>query len=388
MPIPALIRRQLWLGVLLSVALAALPAAPSVAATWLPHSLNFPSGITQEKLYAVSCASLTSCTATGQDYNGIWGAHAETGAGAGWTPQAVTRNPAGGNKNGTLNGVSCVAPSVCLAAGGYGLASPPAPLGMTQVQNGGSWSTTTIFTTGNQLTYNASSCQGTTTTPIALAWCMFVGYVMIGGDDKPTAMSYPSYVDRGAVTATNATLLGVSCLSNRSCMAVGATNGSPLAEWYVDPSGGMFTKLTTPPVPAGGSDGALYGVSCISASWCLAVGKYKIGSSTLPYSVLWNGSAWTIYTMPLASGLTQGTAYGISCVSTTSCHAVGQGSPSTMPFADEWNGSSWTNQAAPLAPGAGGASLRGVSCVSATHCEAAGWSLFGGTPTGLIETFS
>src|ERR1700759_3473232 len=95
-------KRSLWLIALLSVAISAWSAAPSGAATWLPHSLNFPSGATQGQLYGLSCATLTSCTATGQDYNGTWGAHAETGAGSGWTPQAVTRNP--GNKNGTLNG--------------------------------------------------------------------------------------------------------------------------------------------------------------------------------------------------------------------------------------------------------------------------------------------
>jgi hypothetical protein len=384
-------KRSHLLGALLVIAFCAWSAAPSRAATWLPHSLNFPTGITQEKLYTVSCASITSCTATGQDYNGIWGAHGETGAGSGWTPQAVTRNPPGGNKNGTLNGVSCVAPSVCLAAGGYGLASPPAPLGMTQVQGGASWSTTTIGTTGSQLTYNAASCQPSTTTPISLAWCMFVGYVMISGDDKPAARSYPSYVDRGAVTAPNATLLGVSCLSNRSCLAVGSTGTSPLAEWYDDPNGGKYTKLSTPPTPINTTGGKLTGVSCVSTSWCLVVGSANgVAGDTVPYGVEYSNGSWgTPYPTGLPSGLTQGSLYGVSCTSTTKCEAVGEASPGTKPFAAEWGGLGWSSSiSVPLAPGAGGASLRGVSCISATHCEAAGWSLFGGTPTGLIETFS
>jgi hypothetical protein len=379
-------KRSLGLGALLTIAVCAWSAAPSVAATWLPHSLNFPSGVTQEKLYGVSCASLTNCTATGQDYNGTWGAHAETGAGSGWTPQAVTRNP--GNKNGTLNGVSCVNASVCLAAGGYGVAAPPAPLGMVQIQNGASWSSVSGFLVSGatQLTYNASSCQGSTTTPVSLAWCMFVGYTMIGGDDKPTAASYPSYVDRKAVTASNATLLGVSCLSNRSCLAVGATSGSPLAEWYDDPNGGKYTKLTTPPTPINTIGGKLTGVSCVSTSWCLVVGSATgVAGGTVAYGVEYSSGSWGT---PYPTG-TQGTLYGVSCTSTTHCEAVGETSSGTKPFAAEWGGLGWSSSnLVPLAPGASGASLRGVSCISATHCEAAGWSLFGGTPTGLIETFS
>lgn len=70
------------------------------------------------------------------------------------------------------------------------------------------------------------------------------------------------------------------------------------------------------------------------------------------------------------------------------CHSVGAGSGNTVPQADGWNGSVWAAEATPLAPGAGGAALTGVSCPAANRCEASGWSTFGGTPTGLIETYS
>jgi len=43
-----------------------------------------------------------------------------------------------------------------------------------------------------------------------------------------------------------------------------------------------------------------------------------------------------------------------------------------------------------LPPGASGGELRGITCdwMYPPLCHASGWSLFGGTPTGLIEVYS
>jgi hypothetical protein len=215
---------------------------------------------------------------------------------------------------------------------------------------------------------------------------MAVGYKMISGDDKPFAMGFSgsSWTDTNAVTAGNATLRGVSCPTTSYCVAVGSTGGSALAEVW---NGFGWTTTPAVAVPAGGSSYTLSSISCVSTTWCLAVGTYHSPSGDRAIASVWNGSTWTSKpNLPWGSG-TGAVAYGVSCLSTTLCHAVGQTS-ATLPLADAWNGTTWALETTPLAPGATNAVLRGVSCVSATRCEASGWSLFGGTPTGLIETYS
>lgn len=80
-----------------------------------------------------------------------------------------------------------------------------------------------------------------------------------------------------------------------------------------------------PPVNAG-----LSGVSCLSASFCMAVGGYTgtLGGSR-PLSEEWNGSRWRVLPSPASGGTSQ-----VSCTRVTFCMAVGTGP-------QIWNGLSW-----------------------------------------------
>ena len=352
---------------------------PSSTPSWVAHSLNFPSGVTQVELYGVGCSSTTACTAVGHDFNGTWGALAESGWGAGWAFQeGVTRNP--GPKNAALFGSSCPLTGWCMTVGSYGTsAGVPAP--MAQIQNGATWE---LFNFGvpsgaSRAEFNAVSC----TSP---SFCMAVGYKMVSGDDKPFAMIYngSAWNESNTVTASNATLKGVSCPTSTYCVAVGSTGGSALAEVW---SGGSWSTTPEVVLPTGGSSYQLKSISCVSLTWCLTVGTYVTSSGNRAIASRWDGSIWhSVANLTWAVG-TSPVAYGVSCISASQCFAVG--TSSGQPFADEYNGvNPWTSMPLSVPSGATGGELRGISCVSSIHCEASGWSYFGGTPTGLIETYS
>ena len=64
-------------------------------------------------------------------------------------------------------------------------------------------------------------------------------------------------------------------------------------------------------------------VSCVSVTFCLAVGHRTDGTADSDSLVLrWNGTTWTTLTTPTPSGALA-TLTGVSCATTTACVAVG-----------------------------------------------------------------
>jgi hypothetical protein len=168
-----------------------------------------------------------------------------------------------------------------------------------------------------------------------------------------------------------ALLRGVSCPSATSCMAVGSggSNGTgALAEQW---NGSTWAALATPK-PA---NALLWAVSCPSVKSCMAVGQGN-NSAADPVALTeqWNGSTWKI--VPNPADATAGTSLaGVSCTSATSCTAVGNksnGGEVEKPLAERWNGSTWAIQAAAVPANVEATWLNAVSCVSATSCTAVG----------------
>ena len=169
-------------------------------------------------------------------------------------------------------------------------------------------------------------------------------------------------------------LLAVSCVSPTFCMAVGSIEGRKrgvtLAELY---NGSDWTVLPTPNV-RGTTDNELLGVSCSSGTSCTAVGfrQNKQGAART-LAEQWNGLAWSIDSAPFVfhSGLA-----AVSCASPTACTAVGgSGSfPDSIgsALAERWNGTSWAIERIPKLRRHFAEALRGVSCVSARLCTAVG----------------
>jgi hypothetical protein len=180
-------------------------------------------------------------------------------------------------------------------------------------------------------------------------------------------------------------LRGVSCASASSCAAVGGRSatskgpGGTLAEKW----NGTKWSVVTSPDPAGSNGATLDGVACTSAKSCLAVGDYFTSSrSTLPTAEKWNGTKWSVLTVPAPSGTTDAFLDAASCVSSTDCWAVGGSMDNTL--AESWNGTKWSIVSSPSPNPAKPNYLTGLSCPSAKDCWAVGETFptnFGGSLT-------
>lgn len=169
-------------------------------------------------------------------------------------------------------------------------------------------------------------------------------------------------------------LFGVSCVSARDCVAVGER--SNFAAVLIERWDGARWSVENAPSAAGS---ALYGVACVSPRECFAVGRRNPSQNGAPSGALverWDGSQWRIQGAPSSS---DNSLLAISCVSTRDCVAVGartifRGAPSGA-LVERWNGTRWSRQ---QAPGPNGFMLFGVSCASALNCVVVGGPNNGG----------
>jgi hypothetical protein len=156
-------------------------------------------------------------------------------------------------------------------------------------------------------------------------------------------------------------LYGVSCVTASDCNAVGYTQTSSLAEHW---NGKTWAIVTSP------ARGALFSVSCSSRTNCFAVG---IGKGTLLEH--WNGKTWAIVASPNPAGLSLHYLEDVSCPSQTSCFAVGYSANPKYtvgtPIVERWNGKNWSLVTSPKSANPN-TLLFGVSCASPTNCDAVG----------------
>jgi hypothetical protein len=191
--------------------------------------------------------------------------------------------------------------------------------------------------------------------------------------------------------ATSGELFGVSCKSATACVAVGlylngAGAGIPLAETW----NGRTWAPRTLPTPAGGTGVILNGVSCASVSRCVAVGEYFTGGTGAAIAESWNGVRWTAATPPTPAVSVVGDLNAVSCPSVRSCVAVGESATNagSSVLVDAWNGRSWREMAARPPGGFVHAELSGVWCTSAANCVAVGRGSAGGALTGFTELWN
>lgn len=187
-------------------------------------------------------------------------------------------------------------------------------------------------------------------------------------------------------------LAGVSCASSSFCVAVGAHHGAALIERW---DGVAWTIMTAPGL-AGASDARLSGVSCASSSACVAVGSDTAGQAPRPLVERWDGTSWSLQTVPDPSGDTAGALSGVSCSAADACTAVGSEAEYGQSIAERWNGATWSVQPTPDAdtftggdPRIDGANfLSGVSCPTASSCSAVGtWMGTDVDPSTMVESW-
>lgn len=398
-------------GVVLALVMGVLAVSPALAATWSAQATPEPSTPANSTLTNVSCVSAAFCMAVGVSDSGTTSTggaptqvdtFAEQWNGSGWS---ILPMPAAGSKP-LLTAVSCGSATYCVAVGytqsdgrndvaqNFGVSSSAARA-LVEVWNGVSW---TVATTPAS-SYPGGGLDGVSC-PTS-SFCLAVGsHGPVRSDsnsNKPLAEAWngTNWSMQDMVLVAYGTYpLAASCTAADACTAVGWYNIDktgvagpvPLVErlngdrWTVvqHPSGDVYT---------------LTGVQCLSRSFCLASGvtaHAQNGDPLGPYAAQWNGTRWLNASVGLPSS-TSSPLYGVSCLSSSDCFAVGQFAPSvfpppdqTQPLVENWTGNRWSRVALPAVPAPPGndfettgvgyldPTLFAVSCVLRSGCTAVG----------------
>ncbi len=341
---------------------------------WSRQSLPAASS---ESLNAISCSSATACVAVGTQSAlldlGV-GTVAWSWNGLAWAAVA-TPSPAAGD---ALDGVSCPAPGACVAVGAQSVTAPsifslPVPETLAETSTAGVWSTSPSV---DALAPEPGVLNGVSCSAAGACMTVGVGEDGVGGLHAAAdawngstwlATTFPSTSDDGE------TLKGVSCVGADACEAVGSSLPDQVPTALASAWSGSAWTTQTVPVPSGAATSSLIAVSCSAADACAAVGSWQAdGGSVTPLVELWNGTAWTIQTIPAAPGLA---LTGVSCSAADACVAVGTVPASTNesePIALMYDGSAWTMDILPSPTADYEPGLDGVSCADAGDCTAVG----------------
>jgi hypothetical protein len=355
-------------GAALIMSMAGVAAA---ATTWKIQdspNVTVPNGQVQ----AVSCPSVSACTAVGYylDPAGHYVPLAQAWNGSSWTQQTVP-SPAGAQVPG-LDGVSCVSASFCEAVGITDESVLPDSTGFAELWNGTSWSLQSVPSPAGaaSVLLKAVSCA-------SASFCEAVGSYTASGtilslaeEWNGTAWTIQSTPNQ---TGTPTELDGVSCASATFCEA--ADFYGAMAEVW----NGTSWAAQSVPYPSGMTSPGLYSVSCQSATSCAAVGVYfnPDTNAETTFAETWNGASWQEQSVPQAASSDQ-VLQAVSCASATFCEAVGyqevyvSGVDTFHALADVWRDGAWHLQQPPSAPGTAVTNLAGVSCAAADACEAGG----------------
>jgi len=265
-----------------------------------------------------------------------------------WNGSSWRQRPAAAPLDATLEDVSCVSATRCMAVG-----AADGAMTLAERWNGRTWRVTpTPNLRAGSYEYGVS-CRGD--------HCLAVGRDLTaqwwnGSRWRVVKVSLPRKSYSGELT-------DVSCATSAYCLVTGfdypsaESNSSSFAGLW---NGRKFRLLTAP-------GGGLNTVSCVSTSFCLAV--------TSTAAEIWNGRAWrTGARLRGSSGYGPGIT-AVSCATRSACMAVGNyltgGGPQGVQgfnAAEWWNGSSWRR----LSPAGAGGGLADVSCTSPTSCMAVG----------------
>lgn len=277
------------------------------------------------QLEKVSCGSTTACVAIGRySYN-------KRDAAAYWDGEEWSFHPLPkpvGSSSHEGRGISCASADKCIATGMYqiGGGSSPDP-------------------------YDGSR-------PVAWLW----------SGEKWTTQSIPLQVE----SKRGAALSDVSCTASDFCLAVGYKNGTGIhqgeslaAQW--DGTEWSIVPAPNQPEPEGANNTVteLTGVSCVSASDCLAIGRYehiieysKIESDG--FALHWDGDVWTERELPESMGWLQ----DVSCASSDACVVLDE-----TARAAHWDGQEWSLEWLPRP-------VDDVSCASPVACMAVGPAVY------------
>jgi hypothetical protein len=392
-------------------------------ARWSPVPPRRPRASTD--LEGVSCPGPQNCyaagTATGKSDNAQDHPLIEHWNGSRWSTQAIASPPRGTR----LNDVSCPTATACTAVGSAGGDNSRL---LAADLSGGTWTTSTVASPAQAIPHTISFSDVACSAPRVcsaimfflnqgeeLAWwtasrgatggflipkpirdlasdipfgldCHGSGCTLVGardatdgkGDDEGTGTAFALRNQGGGAFTAQAVpeppgteggeLNHVSCAGAGFCAASTSGAGSFFSVPDKDPS----VAVRTSPhgawrYPANVSHGFLSGLSCTSASFCLALGS-AAGAER------WDGRHWAPAPSPGHPRPAESGMQALSCTSPSFCLAVGLTAANrSKPTYSVWNGSAWTPIAHAAVPaGSFRSSLMAVSCRSPKFCVAAG----------------
>ncbi len=342
----------------------------------------------KDYLFSVACTSSAQCFAVG--YYGNGADYAEQTLIKQWDGSAwsVYASPNSSTATTDLFSVTCGTSTQCFAVGRY-QTSTSGDRTLIEQWNGSSWSILTSpasQTTNNRL--NNVSCPAATN-------CFAVGDYFNGNNYQTliehwngTSWSIVPSPNFGALLDNQ--LYGVTCTSATQCFAVGFYSNGYSNRTLIERWDGTSWSIVPSPNSALGSGTLddLYSVTCTSATDCFAVGYYYDGSYYKTLIEHWDGTSWSIVTSANSSTTPENYLYGVTCISAMDCFAVGNhGYYSAGGYAliEHWDGTSWSIVADPNTPNT---YLYGVKCTSATQCFAVGYYGSSSVYQTLIEQWN
>jgi hypothetical protein len=188
-----------------------------------------------------------------------------------------------------------------------------------------------------------------------------------------------------------------SCSSSTACTSVGSyVNNGGVRVTLAERWNGTKWQVEPTPDPVGARESRLRGVSCPSATECIAVGDYVESEGTdVTLAERWSGGEWRILSTQNETGSLQDVLYDVSCSAPAICTAVGEYVNSSgqeeLTLAERLEGSTWTIEGTPNSETGRSSDfnvLRGVSCSSASRCFAVGDRGIGGVSESLAETWN
>ncbi|HEX2071523.1 MAG TPA: hypothetical protein VHF90_07750 [Thermoleophilaceae bacterium] len=215
----------------------------------------------------------------------------------------------------------------------------------------------------------------------------------VGGAENPYLYRPPAWAQVNR-TRLASKVEDVHCVSANACVGVGSEVGPegrkrPFAAHW---DGSDWAKRPMPS-PSGSVRAVLTGVSCVSATSCVAVGTTSdvaccLDSSSRAFAMHWDGSSWTAGSLPTISGSASHRGLAVSCYS-GGCTAVGGHRVSGMDknLGYRWNGTSWTTLTVPPT-GSTGNGLRDVYCASSSSCRMLGWKRSSGVTSSVLMLYA
>jgi hypothetical protein len=257
----------------------------------LPGNSSAPASA---QLGAVACTHSGFCEAVGsyQDSSGNDQMMAlAKPADGGWRPATEVASPASAaaNPDAFVTGIACTAPGSCVAVGNYSVSSSRfAAMGAIEAR--GTWHRASGIAAPRGAIPSTFTAISSISCPAA-GPCLGVGEYAVSATQSRamsvteahgrfSAATEITAVPRGSSLHPSTYLLGVSCASPRTCLAVGGgrTRAGSSAGMYMIRSHGRWRAAFLPPPPRAGTGdrglSALYAVSCEGRDRCTAVGYF------------------------------------------------------------------------------------------------------------------